>query len=312
MDRAGLPPAAASSGSAAAFDARPITGIADFGMISVWGERWWSWELATEITSHETLHALASVGHRHAPDHMMRFPLSRTDRALLEPNFHPLVRPRMSMEQVRRVIVLEDELLDSGGPDPLELLWRAGEISSSARSARFELSGEWSGGACRFDSFGPIEYEVSEFDDERSGLAHVVAGQRQYWFRDDRYLTWENGTWQPLSEYGIQIDTGWLHELTDPLPLLRWATLRGAGSGFDFISSGDGMINLVSEALHVPESVTPIADARVTIDPASYRVVAYQMTRHVADSCQLHVTVVGGAYGDALSPPAELDLGRRN
>ncbi|MXY13032.1 MAG: hypothetical protein F4Y46_03240 [Chloroflexi bacterium] len=286
-------------------NADQVTGIADSAMISAWGEQWWSWDLATEVISHEALHALASVGHRFTPDHMMRFPLSSTDRMLLELNSHPLVRPGMRMEQVRNVIVLEDELLDGRAPGPLEILWRAGEASSSPGSASFQLTGEWSGSACRFDSYGPIQYRLSDMSHDESELVHVVSGQHQYWLLDDRYLTWEDGTWQPLSEYGVQTESGWLHELTDPLPLLRWSALRGAAADFGIVDLGDGLINLVADAVPASEGIAPIYDVRITIEPGSYRILGYQMTRSAADGCQLRVTAEGGSYGQGLEPPPE-------
>ena len=280
------------------------TGIASSGVLSAWSLPNHTPEGIRRVIAHEVIHAMAAVGHRTTPDHLMAWPLSPTDEALLALHSHPLVEPGMTMAQVRGLVVLEDELLDGVAPGPVEHVWRAAEASSAPGSASFQLSGDWSGAACRFDSFGPIEYRLSDIGYATSKLAYVRTDQHQYWYRDHRYWTWEDGRWQPLSDYGVQAESGWLHELTDLLPLLRWSALRGAEAGFGFVDLGNGLINLAADTVPGPEHSRPVSDLRITVDPASHRILAYQMTRAVGDGCQLRVTAENGQYGQALVPPS--------
>ena len=91
------------------------------------------------VTFHEALHALVPIHHSTRPASIVGLaPLnapSPRDLELIRLNSHRLVRPGMTMEEVRQVIVLDDELLDapqaaSEQREPLDLnmacLCRAG------------------------------------------------------------------------------------------------------------------------------------------------------------------------------------------
>ena len=85
---------------------------------------------------------------------------SPMDAELIKLNSHPLVRPGMSMDNVREVIVLTDKLLDypvvesDAAPlDPLDLVWRAYIALEEAGSASYRLSGGWTDRACNY-TFG--------------------------------------------------------------------------------------------------------------------------------------------------------------
>ena len=283
------------------------TGIVSSGLFNAWGYDGRPPDLSIATISHEVLHVMAAVGHRETPDHVMLFPLSPTDKALLQLNSHPLVRPGMSMSQVRNVIVLEDELLDAVPSSAIELVWRTAEITSQFGSIQFDLSGQWSGPVCRTQPFGPIKYEVSELGYETSKLAHVQTAEHEYWHHSGKYWTWEDGRWQSLSEYGVQIESGWSHQQTDPLPMLRWLAVHGATSGISFADMGDGLINLTADTVVVPDGWMPISDLQITIDPNSFKLLGYQMTRQISDSCALLVSANNGTYGGELIRPLGLD-----
>ena len=87
------------------------------------------------VTIHEALHALAAIHHRPSPLSVMsvnsalRLPaLSDLDESLLHLHGHPLVRPGMTMPEVKRLIVFADELPDpppTAEEDGLQLAKRA-------------------------------------------------------------------------------------------------------------------------------------------------------------------------------------------
>ena len=135
------------------------------------------------VTIHEALHALVPIGHRVPLGHSSR-PLSVMEvaklgvlsprgRELLEINSHPLVRPGMSMDDVRKLIVLTEEFFDyplieseAAPDDPLDLIRRAYVEMERAGSASFRLSGGWTDRACN-STFGvrrgPIEMSIGDF-----------------------------------------------------------------------------------------------------------------------------------------------------
>ena len=136
------------------------------------------------VTIHEALHALGPIAHRTPLGHSSR-PLSvmevskrgvliPRERQLLEINSHPLVRPGMSMDEVRELIVLTEELLDyllieskAAPDDPLDLVRRAYVELERAGSASFRLSGGWTGDESCNQPFGvrhgPIEMSIRDF-----------------------------------------------------------------------------------------------------------------------------------------------------
>ena len=87
--------------------------------------------------------------------------LSPRERQLLEINSHPLVRPGLTMDAVRQLVVLTEELLDyplieseAAPDDPLDLIRRAYVELERAGSASFRLSGGWTGDETCNQPFG--------------------------------------------------------------------------------------------------------------------------------------------------------------
>ena len=129
------------------------------------------------VTIHEALHALVPISHSTRPASIMGASglslMSPRDAELIRLNSHPLVRPGMSMDDVRNVIVITDELLDyqqvesRGKPaDPLDLVWRAYVALVETGSASFRLSGGWIDRACNHTfgvRRGPIEVSIGDF-----------------------------------------------------------------------------------------------------------------------------------------------------
>ena len=171
-------------------------------------------------TFHEALHALVLNSHSTRPTSIMggsglNQPSPR-DLDLIRLNSHRLVRPGMTMEEVRQVIVLDDELLD--GPqatleeksEPLDLIWRAYVALAEADSASFRLSGGWIERHCNFTfgvRRGPIEMKIGDFrpwtDDP--ALIYLNLQPAQFFIRyspeDNEWRHWQlsgDGTWQEV------------------------------------------------------------------------------------------------------------------
>ena len=168
------------------------------------------------ITIHEALHALAAIGHSTRPASIMGVAGVETwsprDEALLRLNSHPLVRPGMSMGEVRRVVVLSDELLDyqrETPADPLDLVWRA-YVALAEGFASFRLSGGWVDRGCDVTfgvRRGPIEVafgDLSVFADDPALIYidfHTTKFYIVYSPEDGDWIHWQSspgGTWQKV------------------------------------------------------------------------------------------------------------------
>ena len=104
------------------------------------------------VTLHELLHALVPIGHPDLPWGMGGISgtksLSPMGEAIYALNSNDLIRIGMTMDEVREVVVLQDELLDYQEQvesiEPLDLLWSS-LIALHDNAVSFQLSGGWSG-----------------------------------------------------------------------------------------------------------------------------------------------------------------------
>ncbi len=190
------------------------------------------------ITIHEALHALGPIAHRVPLGHSSR-PLSvmefakrgafiPRERQLFEINSHPLVQPGMSMDDVRELIVLTEELLDypltdseAAPADPLDLILRAYVELERAGSASFHLSGGWTDRACnlRFGvRRGPIEFSIADFrlfgDNPALSYLNLRTGQFYiiYSRKDQEWTHWQlspQGTWERVDHETIAEASSW-------------------------------------------------------------------------------------------------------
>ena len=183
-------------------------------------------DIVRSITIHEALHALVPIGHSTRPASIMGGSSlnkpSPPDLDLIRLNSHRLVRPGATMEQVRQLIVLNDELLDAPQAtleeqhDPLDLIWRAYVALAEADSASFRLSGGWIERHCGFTfgvRRGPIEMTIGDFrpltDDP--ALIYLNLQPTQFFLRyspETSFRFWQlsaDGTWQQVG-YQVLVD----------------------------------------------------------------------------------------------------------
>ncbi len=177
------------------------------------------------VTIHEALHALVPISHSTRPASIMggsglNKPSPR-DLELIRLNSHRLLRPGMTMEEVRQTIVLNDELLDAPQAaieprEPLDLIWRAYVALAEADSASFRLSGGWIERHCGFTfgvRRGPIEMTIGDFrpltDDP--ALIYLNLQPTQFFLRyspETSFRFWQlsaDGTWQQVG-YQVLVD----------------------------------------------------------------------------------------------------------
>ena len=225
------------------------------------------------VTFHEALHALVPIHHSTRPASIVGLaPLnapSPRDLELIRLNSHRLVRPGMTMEEVRQVIVLDDELLDapraaSEQREPLDLIWRAYVALAEADSASFRLSGGWIERHCGLTfgvRRGPIEMRIGDFTPLRddSALIYLNLQPAQFFIRyspeDNEWRHWQlsaDGTWQEV-ERQVLVDASsyWLWE-GKLLRTLRSLIMDGVPDTATVEETADG--NLTVKATLAPSS----------------------------------------------------------
>ena len=207
-------------------------GEATSGYIVIWHEDLTGHTLPIDeirgVTIHEALHALAIMSHSTRPVSIMgRSSLntwSPRDRQLVELNSHPLIRPGMSMDDVREAIVLTDELLDytevdsyASHDDPLDLVWWTYVALEEAGSVSFRLSGGRCGrtfGVRR----GPIEMSIGDFGvfKDDPALLHLNIHSRQFYVaysrEDEEWIHWRlspEGTWEKVARVTVSGASPW-------------------------------------------------------------------------------------------------------
>ena len=166
---------------------------------------------ARGVILHEALHALIPMHHSNRPLSMMGCcsveKMSPMDIELIKLNYHSLIRPGMSMDDVRNLVVLTDELLDypiAIEHNPMDIIWRMYRSLLEADSVSFRLSG----GECD-RTFGvrrgPIEMAIGDFDvfSANSALLYLNIHPHQFHVayspEDGEWTHWRlspGGTWE--------------------------------------------------------------------------------------------------------------------
>ena len=247
------------------------------------------------VTLHELLHALMPMGHRddplsavnniNAPDWIELDPL---EEVLIRLHRHPLIEPGMNMDEVRRVVVLEDEVLDYAATqesdlNPLELLREAFTTLQNADSAMWSLEGGWRGTGCDF-KFGRADYTIAGFYGNGADLTRFFGGSDTILdFYDDDW-SHEDGGWVKDSP-DIWNETNWQPSFGD-IHLLLVSALYHASN--DDISVESTVLGETTLRFALNNTTLPNADwyqsarleGHVTINERTQVITAYEMGWH--------------------------------
>ena len=290
------------------------SGEATSGDMVIWLEEDVSIDEIRAVTIHEALHALGPIAHRVPLGHSSR-PLSvmevaklgvliPRERQLLELNSHPLVRPGMSMDDVRKLIVLTEELLDyslieaeAAPDDPLDLIWRAYVELERAGSASFRLSG----GECS-RTFGvrrdPIEMSIGDFSllggwpRLDPALVHLNIHPRQFYLaysrEDEEWTHWRlspQGNWEKVDRVTVSgANSYWLWngKLLSTLRSVLWV---GSNEDIGVDETPDGNLRLqvtLDESYGYMWDWTgrDSLDLTLVLDPETHALVGYSWELH--------------------------------
>ena len=295
------------------------------------------------VTIHEALHALVPIGHSARPVSIMGGSSlnawSPRDRQLIELNSHPLVRPGMSMDEVREVVVLNDELLDHlqadsdvSPADPLDLVWRTYVELEEAGSASYRLSGGWTDRACN-QKFGvrrgPIEIAIGDFRvfEDDPALLHLDLHTARFYAGYSRtgqeWRHWQlspEGAWERVARESITDATSWwlwngkLHRA------IRSVLMDGSSEDIivDTTTGGELLVHVTLDASYVNMwdwTGMDSLDLALVLDPKTYALVGYTWTLHKnpdvhAGSCLTYQEVgTGVRLGVEMEVPEEIRKG---
>lgn len=187
--------------------------------------------LLTGVIIHEALHALAPTAHAEpsATISVMSSAdyLTYMDKAILALNSHPMVEPGMTMNDVRKLVVLKDELLDGAPKENFDLfnfLERTFAKLRHAGAMRMKVRGGITNSHCdsEFGYPGWAELEISRFlkwlDDPQ--MAHLRERHQSIFifYSDDaaqqtgdgwRHWIKSASDWRPISRNDLWDSTGW-------------------------------------------------------------------------------------------------------
>ena len=284
------------------------------------GSRWQ--RVVVNAIVHEAVHALGSIRHRSEPDSVMnnrtflRTAPSPMEEALLRLHGHPLVAPGMTIEEIERLIVFSDELIEPEEDVDLtkwKLVTNAYKVLREAGSAEFRVRSSFS--ACDM-TFGWADYAISDLAREyRHGHAgwtmvndgsdhfyyirHSGLGVNEYWRRS-------NDAWT-LSSHQRYADatSGWRSALSDPhsmmVNVLHYTDWTDAKLEID----PGGLATLRFELNTVEHGRL---DVVIVLDPGTYVISKYSMDWELADdTCGgYRVEAKDGRYHDEFELPRTL------
>ena len=312
-------------------------GVVKRGHFGVWRyldeSGWWTDvglldTLIKHVTLHEALHALVPIFHREDPRSIMNTrkslslpTLNRMDEDLIRLHQHRLVKPGMTMNEIERLIVFREDLLDSPPPrdmDGYELVRSAFGALQDADSARFRISGGWKSTKCNH-SFGPADYEIADFGSSVAKIVHFEDGHKSHFIiapksgdGDREYWIEESGQWKEVGRDSFSDNTSWRQGLSSPHVMLASVLFFSDPSDIGVSKNRDGEttlgITLDDAYARIPWSGGETLKVIMTLDEDTHQILGYEIewlfdVREFT-SCPSYVTkAVNGEYGIELRIP---------
>ena len=272
---------------------------------------------------------LSDMGHRanefslmnEAADH--RTELNPMDEALLRLHGHELVEPGMSFEDIRQLIVFNDEMLDPQTDFPELLAWSLTETSLEKlrykTTIRYQVRAHSPGCPGRY---GWSEYTAGNLTGRHPYLAwlslddgtdHVYAlqpdaGVHQFWRRSD-------SGWSEISpgQFSETVSV-WQSNLSDPHFLLSAILHNADWSSTSISANANGHITIRVEldSIRAPQTVEGgRVEATLIIDPILQSVIEYRANWQLDDrGCGTYVIeAIDGELGVDFVFPDEIRMG---
>ena len=277
------------------------------------------------VTLHELLHVLAPIDHRDdalsvvnnisGPDWIE---LDPSEEALIRFQRNPAIKPGMTMDEVRSVIVLEDELLDyvanrDAEMTPMEMLREAYRRLQAAGSVSWRMEGGWRGARCD-KSFGRADYTIAELFAFGPGLTRFFAGSDKILLLGREDWSREAGEWL-LDDPKFWERTVWRTGFSQVHDLLVSALYFASDDDFrvSTVISGETSLRFLLERTITWSNWYRSAElrGRITLDNNTLEIKAYEMDWLFdvirSNSCDRFVIrTTDGQYGVQLEVPDEV------
>ena len=275
---------------------------------------------------HELVHALSTMSHRTEVLSIMNSEahdsarLSPMDEALLRLYLHELVKPGMKMEEIERLIVFEDQLLDPQSVhSQLEawmLLSNAYTALRKATTAGFQVRSSLPD--CS-EKLPWSDYEVGNltshspyFGWSRIGNDEIQAYGLRAHFDESEHWRKSRSGWEMVNGGTFStIVRGWRGDLSDPHYMLETILKYANWADIDVSHSADGWatIRVGLEMIGVANGMAAERiDVAIVIDRETYSISEYSLNWTLNDStCGTYIIEAReGRYGIDFSFPHEV------
>ena len=255
--------------------------------------------LIKRVTQHEVLHALVPIHHRVDPlsamsiTGLMMAEKNPMDEALIRLHSNPLVKPGMTVEEVARLIIFEDELLDAPPPvvmdaTPLDLVRQAYIALHAAEAVEFKIRGSWVG--CDSE-FGVANLQTATLSSS-SGSARIIRfkdrGSNFFVISDptDRtaieYWSTVDGIWETVYASDVWKSTIWSPGLSNAFSLMNNILIIADPENIKISEPEEGKVKLdvylAKTLVGVGWSDGETLTANLTIDVESHEILSYFMS----------------------------------
>ena len=267
------------------------------------------------VIIHESLHALVPTGHAEPANALSIMAsseyLTYMDKAILRLNSHPLVKPGMTMDEVRQLIVFRDKLIDDPQtePDSYEIIEQTFAVLRNAKTARMKVRGGWTGGRCK-NRFGFPDWatlEISHFlrwpDDPL--IAHLRDGRNSFFlFYSDEAATadgdgWQHwqknlGNWKLISWEELWDSTSWWVRNSKLHWTLSTALQYQSADDIELVERSDGKMTIKIEfnptefAIYSSTTADEINEMVLTIDEMTHKVERFTWIHRDGDTDYCH------------------------
>ena len=287
--------------------------------------------------AHHLVRVFAPMGYRNVPDSVMsidtgirRPELSASDKDLIRLTRHSLVEPGASVDDIRELVVFQEDLVDEPA-DPaltnLDLVRNARTRLHNANTALYELNGSWSGGQCdaRRSTFGPSQVVYGSFGVNRSHAYHMLTEDERWLHlvstdgQSSEYWDGSGRRWRKevRDEQDAITSTSWSPEYSDPLVILMSILWFGLESQINIVRSDDAE-RVISVDLNSGFAAPAWASRnRLDIESIAIDLETYVVQSFVADwefavrglACShyhVEATLVSGGYGARLEIPDDV------
>lgn len=257
---------------------------------------------------HELAHIVGGNSHRDALDSRNGIH-SRMDQAMLRLNGHRLLKPGMTMEEARSLIVLADELLNPPAVTNYEQLSSAAFALQRAGTAQFEVRGAGDHQSCpapfgwaQYAFSGPANYP------EHEQIRFTDAGA-EFWIDERGLGTVIEDTWLKTSFEELRRETGWHPSFTNPVAVLK--QILGYGNAEQLtrrvLPDGDVQFFIGSMDFWSYPYTYVLLNASITLSGTTGEIAAFEWVVDGATTgaypCKYRVEGRNPVFGQPLSPP---------